>query len=190
MNAPPGIWAKAVDKVTNINPGPPAGSKPLAKTIGNIASPASNATKVSPRAMMIADRYKLTLAGRYAEYVRTPPAPTFTEKKACPTAARTIAGAILLKSARKRKSTVREKSPTIALLITSAIKVKNNAGITIFTTFSRPVFTPRDTTKTVPAMNTMCQKAISKGLCRNVPKPPATSAAGIPTIEPLAVLMR
>ncbi len=57
-NAPPGICPRASGKVWNTRPGPSAGSRPFAKTSGNITSPASIAMSVSavttaPEAPMI-----------------------------------------------------------------------------------------------------------------------------------------
>ena len=46
-SVPNGICAKASGSVTNTSPGPLAGSRPYAKTIGNTASPASNEMAVS-----------------------------------------------------------------------------------------------------------------------------------------------
>ena len=51
---PNGIELKAIGKVTKTKPGPSEAAKPLAKTIGNIAIPANNATPVSKAATVIA----------------------------------------------------------------------------------------------------------------------------------------
>ena len=42
-----GIWPNASGRVWKIRPGPAPGSRPLANTIGKIASPANKATAVS-----------------------------------------------------------------------------------------------------------------------------------------------
>ncbi len=61
--APPGMLTKAVGRVLKIRPGPSAGSRPLANTIGKIISPASSAISVSAPAMMTADRVSDTSFG-------------------------------------------------------------------------------------------------------------------------------
>ena len=53
-NTPRGIELKAIGRVTNTSPGPSEAARPFAKTIGNIAIPASNATPVSKAATDIA----------------------------------------------------------------------------------------------------------------------------------------
>ena len=63
---PSGILAKAQGKVTKTRPGPAAGSKLLAKTIGKIAIPARIATKVSKKATESAVEPIFWLAGMYA----------------------------------------------------------------------------------------------------------------------------
>ena len=51
---PPGMLANAVGRVVKISPGPSAGSRPFANTIGKIITPARIAIRVSALAMITA----------------------------------------------------------------------------------------------------------------------------------------
>ena len=61
-SVPNGICANASGRVTNTRPGPPAGSSPCAKTIGNTASPASSEISVSATTATMATCRRLTSA--------------------------------------------------------------------------------------------------------------------------------
>ena len=66
MYWPPGILPKATGSVMNIRLGPSPGLSPLAKTIGNMARPASTAINVSPRQITSADCCNEKVCGMYA----------------------------------------------------------------------------------------------------------------------------
>ena len=85
-----------------MSPSPLAGSSPKRNTIGKTTRPATSATSVSMKTMVLALRPIDSPRGRYAAYAIMPAMPTPMEKKAWPTAASTVEPVTMPKSGAKR----------------------------------------------------------------------------------------
>src|SRR5690606_8587319 len=114
-NAPPGICPNASGSDWNTSPGPEAGSRPFANTIGKITSPARSATEVSTTTTAKHERGIDSFSGKYAPYVITAPMPTLSVKNACPSASSTPLALSSSKRGSNRNTTPSMKLPLVML---------------------------------------------------------------------------
>src|SRR5690625_3607196 len=185
--APKGILSNTAGKTTNSKPGPSSGSKPKAKTAGNMASPASNEINKFIMTIVDADFDKSFCFDKYELYVTMTDTPTLIEKKDCQSAYRTVSDVNLEKSGYKKKVSPSVISFRVRERMIKMIKAINSAGIMILLAFSMPFCIPFATTTIVITINKSCDPMANPGFAIASSKNKPYSPSGRPDKFPTTV---